>query len=96
VQAGAVLGRADSLHPGGQAEACPEPSNNRDRQQRTQQTLTDGLSQVKHAAALLIRIATRLRDEEANASSIRCRADVTAVREPAVGHGDLYLVLRGA
>ena len=40
---------------------------NRHRQQRTQQTLTDGRFQVRHATALAVRTGIWLRDEEANA-----------------------------
>ncbi len=57
---------ADSLHLGGQAETCPEPSNHvsntRHRQRRPP---TDDACQVSHAAALEGRAASWLRDEEA-------------------------------
>jgi hypothetical protein len=69
-----VLGYADSLHPGGQAEACPEPrnqvSNNRHRHRRTPVD-ADGRSfpgQAYRSAGSPY--ATWLRDEGAR---LRCR-----------------------
>jgi hypothetical protein len=59
--------RAGSLHPGGQAEACLEPSNqvssNRHRQQWTPADTEGRPARVKRDAALAVDTATWLRDE---------------------------------